>query len=42
MTNTEETIMSTKDIFEVGYWIVSLIILGINCFIDKNKSNKGG
>lgn len=32
MTNTEETIMSTKDIFEVGYWIVSLIILGITVY----------
>ena len=32
MTNTEETIMNTKDIFEVGYWVVSLIILGITVY----------
>ena len=32
MTNTEETIMTTKDIFEIGYWAVSLIILGVTVY----------
>lgn len=32
MTNTAETIINTKDIFEVGYWIVSLIILGLTVY----------
>ncbi|OWP85597.1 hypothetical protein BWK60_13265 [Flavobacterium covae] len=32
MTNTEETIMTTKDIFEIGYWVVSLIILVVTVY----------
>jgi hypothetical protein len=32
MTNTEETIINTKDMIEVGYWFVSLIILGFTVY----------
>ncbi|MDY0090228.1 MAG: hypothetical protein RBR78_07660 [Flavobacteriaceae bacterium] len=32
MTNTEETIMNSKDIFEISYWIVNLIILGFTVY----------
>lgn len=32
MIDTGEAAMSSKDIFEVGYWIVSLIILGFTVY----------
>lgn len=32
MANTVETVMTTKDIFEIGYWVVSLIILGFTIY----------
>lgn len=32
MINTEEVVITTKDIFEIGYWVVSLIILGVTVY----------
>ena len=32
MANTEGTIMNTKDMIEVGYWFISLVILGVTVY----------